>query len=295
MLNLNGRTTSKYFKLKKGTSQRDPISAYLFTVFLFRKLFFWWLAKDNQNLKPLIIFGHDFLSLHMQMIPHSLLETRILELILECFWYFPCQLLGISVVISHFYNETLQQKLFKNIKQGFTQVLTFCYIYPCVTSWDWGVWGRGGGALSFGYNKTFGTMAVISAGFFPSTFLQSVNSCKNSILNWVLKLNFFKSLQVLFFVYSSRKTLDGFFIFYTIVFALVSLKTYKTNMLNYSIWNSMKKYLQLHSKNQKQTCWWCRCCFFFVSACITHSLVERLSVLTVLLGNKDQSPRNVEA
>ena len=41
----------------------------------------------------------------------------------------------------------------------------------------------GGGALSFGYDKTFGTMAVISAGFFPSTFLQSVNSCKNSILN----------------------------------------------------------------------------------------------------------------
>ena len=64
----------------------------------------------------------------------------------------------------------------------------------------------------FGYKKTFGTMAVISAGFYPSTFLQSVNSSKNSILNWVLKLNFFKSLQVLFFVYSSRKTLDRFFI-----------------------------------------------------------------------------------
>ena len=113
MLNVNGRTTSKYFKLKKGTSQRDPISAYLFTLFLFRKLFFWWLAKDNQNLKPLIIFGHDFLSLHMQMIPHSLLETRILELILEHFWYF-CQLLGISVVISYIikhYNKNFLKTL----------------------------------------------------------------------------------------------------------------------------------------------------------------------------------------
>ena len=34
---------------------------------------------------------------------------------------------------------------------------------------------------------------------------------------------------------------------------------------------------------------------FFVSTCITHSLVERLSALTVLLGNKDKSPGNVEA
>ena len=33
---------------------------------------------------------------------------------------------------------------------------------------------------------------------------------------------------------------------------------------------------------------------FFVSACITHSLVERLSVLTALIGNKDKSPGNVE-
>ena len=34
---------------------------------------------------------------------------------------------------------------------------------------------------------------------------------------------------------------------------------------------------------------------FFVSACITHSLVERLAVLTALLGNKDKSPGNEEA
>ena len=33
---------------------------------------------------------------------------------------------------------------------------------------------------------------------------------------------------------------------------------------------------------------------FFVSACITHSLVERLAALTTLLGNKDKSPGNKE-
>ena len=33
---------------------------------------------------------------------------------------------------------------------------------------------------------------------------------------------------------------------------------------------------------------------FFVSAFITHSLVERLSGLTVLLNNKDKSPGNSE-
>ena len=34
---------------------------------------------------------------------------------------------------------------------------------------------------------------------------------------------------------------------------------------------------------------------FFVSACITHSLGERLAALTALLGNKDKSPGNKEA
>ena len=34
---------------------------------------------------------------------------------------------------------------------------------------------------------------------------------------------------------------------------------------------------------------------FFVSACITHSLVEKLSALTALLRNKDKGPGNVEA
>ena len=34
---------------------------------------------------------------------------------------------------------------------------------------------------------------------------------------------------------------------------------------------------------------------FFVPAYVNHSLVERLSALTALLGNKDKSPGNIEA
>ena len=47
---------------------------------------------------------------------------------------------------------------------------------------------------------------MFHAGFYPSTFLQPVNSTKNSILNWVLTLNLFKY----FFVCLSRKTLDRY-------------------------------------------------------------------------------------
>ena len=51
---------------------------------------------------------------------------------------------------------------------------------------------------------------MLLSDFNPSTFLQPVNSSKNSTLNWVLKLNLFKSVQV-FFVCLSRKTIDRFF------------------------------------------------------------------------------------
>ena len=47
--------------------------------------------------------------------------------------------------------------------------------------------------------------------FYPSTFLQLLSGRKNSILNWVLKLNLFKSTQV-FFLFLFRKILDRFFI-----------------------------------------------------------------------------------
>ena len=44
-------------------------------------------------------------------------------------------------------------------------------------------------------------LVVELSGFYPSTFLQSVNGSKNSILNSALKLSLFKSLQVFFFFF----------------------------------------------------------------------------------------------
>ena len=41
----------------------------------------------------------------------------------------------------------------------------------------------------------------IFPGFYPTTFLQPVNSSKNSIFNWVLKLNLFKFFQVFFCIF----------------------------------------------------------------------------------------------
>ena len=68
----------------------------------------------------------------------------------------------------------------------------------------------------------------MQAFFYPSTFLQPVNSTKNSILNWVLTLNLFKY----FFVCLSRKTLDRYSILlHHWFFTLLSLK-YKINKLN---------------------------------------------------------------
>ena len=104
---------------------------------------------------------------------------------------------------------------------------------------------------------------VMHSGFYPSTFLQPVNGIKSSILYQVFKLNLFKSLQAFLLYVCLEKPQRGFF-FYTIVFALISLKYLQTNQVNYSIRSSTKKSLQLRSKNQKQTCWWSRCCFFLV-------------------------------
>ena len=52
---LNGGITTKYFKLKKGKRQGNPISAYLFILVL--EIVFL-MIKTNQ---PPKIFGHDFL------------------------------------------------------------------------------------------------------------------------------------------------------------------------------------------------------------------------------------------
>ena len=69
---------------------------------------------------------------------------------------------------------------------------------------------------------------------------------------------------------------------------------YKTNRLNYSICNSKKIYAAVFKKS-KTNMMVVQMLLFFVSACITHSLVERLSAVTALLGNKDKSPGNKEA
>ena len=105
-------------------------------------------------------------------------------------------------------------------------------------------------------------IVLTRAGFYPSTFLQPVNGRKNSILHWVLKLNFFKSLQVFFLYVGLEKSETDFCILlhHCFYFCKPQIRT-KQNRLNYSIRNSTKKFLQLRSKNQKQT-WWCRSCFF---------------------------------
>ena len=43
------------------------------------------------------------------------------------------------------------------------------------------------------------------SGILPSTFLQSVNGSKNSILNWVMKLNLFMFFLLFFFLKSLDK------------------------------------------------------------------------------------------
>ena len=52
---INGRTTTKYFKLNRGARQGDPISAYLFILAL-EILFL--LIKENPHIKGLNIFDH---------------------------------------------------------------------------------------------------------------------------------------------------------------------------------------------------------------------------------------------
>ena len=67
---------------------------------------------------------------------------------------------------------------------------------------------------------------------------------------------------------------------------------YKTNRLKYSIsqknlCSCIQKIKNKHDGGADVA--------FFVSVCITYSPVERLSVLTALLGNKDKSPGSIEA
>ena len=55
---INGSKTTPYFKLERGTRQRDPISAYLFILAL--EVVFS-LIKANPDIKGLQFFSHTFL------------------------------------------------------------------------------------------------------------------------------------------------------------------------------------------------------------------------------------------
>ena len=128
------------------------------------------------------------------------------------------------------------------------------------------------------------------SGFYPTTFPQSVNSSKKSILNWVLKLNLSKFFQV-FFVYLPRKTLDRFFIllkhcFYSYKHQILTKQTGLT--IQFVIpWKNLCSCIQkMKNKHGGADV------AFIISVCITHSPLERL---TLLLSSKDKSPRNEEA
>ena len=62
---INGGTTTKYFKLKKGTRQGYPISACLF-ILVFEIAFIF--IKENKNIKGINIFDNIFLYSVMPMI-----------------------------------------------------------------------------------------------------------------------------------------------------------------------------------------------------------------------------------
>ena len=60
-----------------------------------------------------------------------------------------------------------------------------------------------------------------SPGIFPGTFLQLANSSKDSILNWLMKLNLF-----MFFFFFVFETPLKYFSFYSPIFLLFGLDTY---------------------------------------------------------------------
>ena len=55
---INGGATTSYFKLEKGASQSNPLSAYLFIIAL--EIIFA-MIKSNPNIKGINIFNHNYL------------------------------------------------------------------------------------------------------------------------------------------------------------------------------------------------------------------------------------------
>ena len=76
---INGGIAIKYFDLERGTRQRDPISAYLFTLVL--EVVFA-VIKSNQNINKLRFSEHDFCILHTPMTPFTFFvknQTSVIE------------------------------------------------------------------------------------------------------------------------------------------------------------------------------------------------------------------------
>ena len=67
---------------------------------------------------------------------------------------------------------------------------------------------------------------------------------------------------------------------------------YKTNRQLFDL--QLHKQISAAAFKKSKTSMVVQMLLFFVSAYVTHSLVEKLSVLTALLGNKDKNPENVE-
>ena len=131
------------------------------------------------------------------------------------------------------------------------------------------------------YNQIY--QNATTPGFYPSTFLQLVNGSKNSILNWVLKLNLFKSLQV-FFLHVCQQKPKRFFIILHHWFKHQVL-TEQTDLTNQFIiqWKYLCSCVQ-KIKNKHDSGG--NVVFLFLR--VTHSLVERL---TVFLGNRGKTLR----
>ena len=133
------------------------------------------------------------------------------------------------------------------------------------------------------------------AGFYPSTFLQPVNGTENSILNWVLKLSLFKSLQgfFCFFLMFVKENPRQIFHSFTPLFLLYKpdLLTKQIGLTNWFVIpqrNLCSCIQKIKNKNSVADVF-----FSFTYACVTHSIVRDwlcyLVTKTKTLGTKKRN------